>query len=171
VIFSIERVIAVYLPIKSTQIKNSNLYKISGLFITFFGLGVYSFNLIASELILVSETNKCGIKENWSVVIKFMALVKRILKIFKLSLYNYKLEISDQLIKKVVPCIIQILILYLTSKISLISSASNNFLKFLYLKIYILNTVNFHLIRHLKERALDPIMYKGMPFQVEILGI
>ena len=75
VVFSVERLIAVYFPIKNHLIYSSNRKKFSVCFVIVFSLAIYSFNLVTtgSEPSLHS-INECVPLEDWLILTKYMTL-------------------------------------------------------------------------------------------------
>ena len=75
VLFSIERLIAVYMPMELNDICTATLHKICLITITFIGLILYSFNLFATGLQKSYSQEECVPLDFWIYFAKYMTLV------------------------------------------------------------------------------------------------
>lgn len=78
VLFSIERVIAVYFPIKRFSICNKNRNKLFVALIAIIALVLYSYSLISSELEVYEGKTLCITLKKWFDLVNFMAFLDTI---------------------------------------------------------------------------------------------
>ena len=74
VIFSIERLLAVYFPLKSIAFCNTTHNKSSVYMAVFSGLCLYSFNMLATGLKEFDLKSKCVPMDTWLVFARYMTL-------------------------------------------------------------------------------------------------
>ncbi|RNA32294.1 thyrotropin-releasing hormone receptor-like [Brachionus plicatilis] len=92
VLFSIERLIAVYFPIKRFEICNSNRNKLAVLLLSIFGTSFYSYSFVTSDLEVYKNKTFCIVKEEWFDLVNYMAFadifLSMIIPFFLISISN-----------------------------------------------------------------------------------
>ncbi|CAF0746902.1 unnamed protein product, partial [Brachionus calyciflorus] len=103
VLFSIERVIAVYFPIKRFEICNSNRNKLSVVFLGLISMFLYSYSFVTSDLETYKNKSVCVTLEKWFEFVNYMAFadifLTMIIPFFLISASNILIVIKLMQIK------------------------------------------------------------------------
>ena len=106
VLFSIERLIAVYFPIKRFEICNSNRNKSAVFLLAIIATSLYSFSFVTSDLEVHKNKSFCIVKEKWFNLVNYMAFadifISMIIPFLLISFSNFFIVIKLMQIRN--PC-------------------------------------------------------------------
>jgi len=94
VVFSIERLVAVYFPMKLTAIFTPRIKKMSIIMVFVVGLALYFFNLKTTGLIKSNSSYQCAPIDDWMIFTKYMTLVKNYFNVPKKTFFRNFLQAS-----------------------------------------------------------------------------